>query len=291
MFTDNYLLARVKQLVTKDPTANMYEPTGIPPHIKMMEIIKAIYSQIQDLDANISSLGATITRAVQKGIEENDVRSGLLTLSTMEQKLSDLSKAMMNKIDEKFQAASSLLPPAINDENNSDIAGGNTFVVDNDSRVETSHGNQYKIYVNEGKFCDVPQGWTLPKCTLIEGCSMWCIGQPSYFYTNSRGEKVRAPIWPFALFRAQKLPKHLKNIWRCNFKPVFERMTGDDPIRVPTTNIEAYLDESFQQGMTRLRELSPWIFEKDRKIKPEAWTISQWCKCTAKGYNHDEVIR
>ena len=111
------------------------------------------------------------------------------------------------------------------------------------------------------------------------------------FLYKLKGQKVRAPIQLFTLFRALKLPKHLRNNWRCNYKPVFERMTGDDPIRVSTTNIEAYLDESYQQGMSRLCELSPRIFKKDRKIKPEAWTISQCCKCIAKGYNHDKGIR
>ena len=81
-----------------------------------MEIIEAIHNQFKNLDRNISQIGASISRAVQEGIEQNDVRSGLLTLTTMEQKLDDLSEKMMNNIDEKFMAASSLLLPAIHDE-------------------------------------------------------------------------------------------------------------------------------------------------------------------------------
>ena len=33
MFSDQPLLRRVRQLVTKDPTPNLHEATGIPPHI------------------------------------------------------------------------------------------------------------------------------------------------------------------------------------------------------------------------------------------------------------------
>ena len=109
MFSDEPLLSRVTQLVIKDHTPNLYEATGIPPHIQMMEIIKEIHNQLKDLDRNISGIGASISRAVQEGIEQNDVRSGLLTLTTMEQKLNDLNEKMMNKIDKNVMAASLLL--------------------------------------------------------------------------------------------------------------------------------------------------------------------------------------
>ena len=140
MFSDEPLLSRVTQLVIKDHTPNLYEATGIPPHIQMMEIIKEIHNQLKDLDRNIRGIGASISRAVQEGIEENDVRSGLLTLTTMEKKLNDLSEKMMKKIDDKFMAASSLLSPAIHDELGSGIVtgGADIFQMDRDSRQEFS---------------------------------------------------------------------------------------------------------------------------------------------------------
>ena len=75
----------------------------------MMNIIKEIHNQLKELDRNINGIGASISREVQKGIEQNNVRIRLLTLTTMEQKLNDLRDKMMNKIDEKFRAASSLI--------------------------------------------------------------------------------------------------------------------------------------------------------------------------------------
>ena len=99
MFSDWPLLTRVTQLVTKDPTPNLHETTSVPPHIQMMEIIKKIHNQLKDLDRNISGMDAIVSRTVQEGIVQNDVRSGLLTPTTMEQKLNDVSEKMMNKID------------------------------------------------------------------------------------------------------------------------------------------------------------------------------------------------
>ena len=124
-----------------------------------MEIIKKIHNQLKDLNRNVSRIGASISRAVQEGIEKNDVRSGLLTLTTMEQILNDLSEQMMNKIDEKFIAASSLLAPTIDDELGSYIATGEgkIFQMDKDCRQKISeNGRQYYVYVNQGLFCDVP---------------------------------------------------------------------------------------------------------------------------------------
>ena len=161
-----------------------------------------------------------------------------------------------------------MLPPVIHDESGSDIVtgGADIFQMDRDSQQELSeNGRQYNVYVNQGKFCDVPQGWKFPRCTLIEGWSFCCIGQPNYVYRNSRGDKVMASIRPFSLFRTEKLPKELKNKWRANFKPVVEKMTGDDLITIHTTNIEAYLGQSYHRGLERLCVLSPRIFYGSRK--------------------------
>ena len=102
---------------------------------------------------------------------------------------------------------------------------------------------------------------------------------------------MRTTIRSFALFRTKKLPKELKNKWSVNFKPVFEKMTGDNPIIIPTTNVEAYLEQSCRRGLERLRVLSPWIFDESRKSKPEAWLVSQWSKCTATGYDHEKAMK
>ena len=121
MFSDwSLILRRVTQLVTKDITPKLHEATGISPSIQMMEIIKEIHNQLKKLDRNISGIGTSKSRAVQEGIEQNDDRSGLLVLTTMEQEL----EKMMNKIDEKFKAASSLLPDAIDDELEYDVSTG-----------------------------------------------------------------------------------------------------------------------------------------------------------------------
>ena len=69
MFSDRPLLRRV----TKGPTPNFHEATGISPHIQIMEIIKEIHNQLEDLDRIISGIGASISKAVHEGIEQNDV--------------------------------------------------------------------------------------------------------------------------------------------------------------------------------------------------------------------------
>ena len=89
----------------------MQEAIDIPPSVKTMGMMKAIYDQIRDLDANLKILSATTISAVQKGIEENEIRSRLLMLSTNKNKLNKQHKAMMIKIDEKLQVPLSFLSP------------------------------------------------------------------------------------------------------------------------------------------------------------------------------------
>ena len=65
---------------------------------------------------NINGIDANITRAVQEGIGQNDIINGLFILISLEQELNYSREKIMNKIDEKFKAASSQLLPAIDDE-------------------------------------------------------------------------------------------------------------------------------------------------------------------------------
>ena len=47
MFADMQLLEEVKKLVTLDPTGVMSAPTGIPPHIKMLEMLRGVHEELK----------------------------------------------------------------------------------------------------------------------------------------------------------------------------------------------------------------------------------------------------
>ena len=102
---------------------------------------------------------------------------------------------------------------------------------------------------------------------------------------------MNAPVHPFALFCKEMLPPKMRTKFRTNWKPVFDKMTGESDIIVSENFKEEYLNETYNKGVNRLKECSPWIFEQDAKRKPEAWSVSQWSKCTSPSYDHDEVIR
>ena len=55
-------------------------------------------------------LSSTISLEVQKGIKTNDIHSGQLTLTTLDKKLKELGKDMMNKIHSKFEEVSGSFP-------------------------------------------------------------------------------------------------------------------------------------------------------------------------------------
>ena len=68
----------------------------------------------------------------------------------MEQKINDLSEKIINKIDERFKVASSILPPTIDDELGSDIATGRAdiFQIDGHSQQELSKNDVNTIYTS-----------------------------------------------------------------------------------------------------------------------------------------------
>ena len=233
MYSDLHLLQRVKKLVTKEKTVRMTKPSGIPPHIKIMEMLRTLFGELALTNKRLDDIGRDITKAVQDGIESNDVRSGLLTLTTMESKLKEIGKDMMELIDKKLTASQGAIPtleqlekspgPISTEFESTESACDIGPELEELVRKDTVDVfTKYYVYLNNGSFCDVPQDWTFPRRSLIDCWTMWCIGQPNNLMTTPSGIVVRAPVRPFALFRNSMLPKHLKNTFRSNFKPVFE---------------------------------------------------------------------
>ena len=67
----------------------------------MMESMKVIYDQIQQLDTNLNVVDEPLIRAAQNVIEGHDMRLVLLILSKIENRRYQLSKTIINKKDKK----------------------------------------------------------------------------------------------------------------------------------------------------------------------------------------------
>ena len=84
IFNDRELLKELKKLVSQEPSGGIRNATGVPPHVVQMRLLESMNSRMSDLCLKINSQQSDLIAAVVTAIDENDVRSGVLTLNNFE---------------------------------------------------------------------------------------------------------------------------------------------------------------------------------------------------------------
>lgn len=83
IFQDESLLQELKMLVSTQES-EMMKPTGIPPHVNQMVVIKEMHNSLHSVIEKFETQTLTIVNAVKDAIHENDVQSGVVNLTTLE---------------------------------------------------------------------------------------------------------------------------------------------------------------------------------------------------------------
>ena len=60
------------------------KPTGIPPHVNQMVAIKEMHATLNSVIDKFENQTLTIVNAVKEAIQENDIQSGVVNLTTLE---------------------------------------------------------------------------------------------------------------------------------------------------------------------------------------------------------------
>ena len=291
MFSEPDLLERVKQKLTIGKSDFVRVATGIPPHVKVMDQLDDIHGRLSDVNEKLASVTDKISDSVRKGIESNDLRSSQLTLTTLEEGMSKFKTQLMNEISQKLDAChtfkdrtmGSELPEfEVNDHPTLDLSVATTA---KDAKKDRGLFKKYYVYNHpDGIFYDVPHHFKFPTSTnRVNGWNLWVLGQPSYEYIASNGDKVRAPIRPFHLMQADRLPKNLKSTFRTNWKVVFKLMQGDTPMVPPEKgSISEFLSSTFASGTERIKARATYILNPNFKSNTTKWTISYWARSLSK---------
>ena len=77
------LLAELKKVVSMTSCSKM-KATGVPPHVEQMSLLRKVYTQLCAVIGGFESQTEKMVLAVREAINSNDVRSGNLTLNTLE---------------------------------------------------------------------------------------------------------------------------------------------------------------------------------------------------------------
>ena len=305
MFSDLPLLERVRSHITLQPSNNICAASGVPPHIKMMDMLNESHNLLHESHRMFSEICTRVEKCVQDAIEANDVRSGKLTLTTLEQYMKSLRTDLLSdigkKLDEYEQLSDEVYPPPPIGHDGSlfanvepplyDVGQGAT---DTNARSDIGVLSRYNVYHHtDGKFYDVPEGYNFPTRTnRRNGWICWVLGQPSYQFRRKKRdgteETINAPIRPFHMMNIKRLPKKLQNTYRTNWRVLFKLMQGDERIQIPESgDIAVYLESTYASGTNRIKEKAPFFFEATFKSNHETWTVSTWARNLSKKVMQD----
>lgn len=86
IFSDDKTLEEFKELVTTKPNEHM-NPSSVHAHIRHLKELIDVKIKMIEINDNFMDQSSVVVEAVQKAIQENDIRSGTLNLNTLEVKI------------------------------------------------------------------------------------------------------------------------------------------------------------------------------------------------------------
>ena len=183
------LIARLRNKITTDPSDRLSQPTGIPPHIQHAKVLKEVLKTTTDTLQNLADMADSIKEAIREAIEANDIRSGQVTMSVLENKLTSLKKEIVDAV-ESCIVSSGMKPAAkAREMPKPDLS-------DQHATKEGTYTMYYYPVPGVLQSCwHVPKGWAFPaKASLRNGFDFWVRGQPNNEYLDNNGELVSAPV-------------------------------------------------------------------------------------------------
>jgi len=249
LLQDSDLVKELKELVTIDGEESGMIATGVPPHVHILKGNEDMKEQLKLLVQGMDKQNEMIVATVRAAVNENDIRSGLLTLNTLEEKLKSHSENIGLLLRHELGAINPDLvrpqaPLAVNATN---LVG--------------------VMYSYDGRFWSVPEGFVLPKkADIFQAFVYWFSGIPEYRIPGLRdNEAIRCSIMPFWKFKLDMLLKAIRQTFRLDYLPCMKQMEKYlESENLPESPSRATLKEWFEVGVRGLRAEVEYVFAIER---------------------------
>ena len=90
LFQDQSLLAELKKLVTLEGDVTGLKASGVPPHVKILKQNADMKVEMAKMVVSLESQSSVIVSAVEQSILQNNVKSGIVSLNTLEVSLNSV---------------------------------------------------------------------------------------------------------------------------------------------------------------------------------------------------------
>ncbi|KAL7483891.1 hypothetical protein ACHAW6_009531 [Cyclotella cf. meneghiniana] len=148
----------------------------------------------------------------------------------------------------------------------------------------------YCTFYNEiGKAMDLPEGFELPTCDLVDAWSVWLRGFPNHKFrmpktTNMDEEQdtfVEAPIKPLRDMKLGCIPLPLKKKYKDGWRPILQSMVTDVEHMLegvpPAEMDDTFINATFNAAMEALVRKAPALFE-GKNEKNKSWKVATWSR-------------
>ena len=266
MLQHRELVHELSKLITTEKSSKIPAPTGIPPHVHMLKSLHEVINLQAQLQADNKEILQNLYKAVKDAIDDKAAESGHLTRSGVEKLLDSYNKKIEGSIASKID---SLLT---NLGHNSDDRNDTACTLNNPSN------NLCNTYSYDGKFWDVPKGFTFPeKVTRKKAWEMWLHGLPGYT-VKVEDDYVNSPVKPFRFIASSRLPKKLCNAFKVSWRPILLEMSKAPDLILPNASDDVSsetIDSTFSVASEYLKSKYCCLFANKNHLK---WVVSTWCR-------------
>ena len=262
------LMNRLKQKLTVEPTDSMKSPTGIPPHVEQMLMMKNLLELCHATLSKVNKQHETIRQNVFDAFEQHAMENGQISRQQILDILQDFRLGIQEDVATQLQALKEggfgQATTNKTDNQNSNAPGAETL--------------RYQPFFYNGRFYDVPEKFVFPKGANRDiGFKLWMLGLPNHKQVEN-GQLVCRPIKPFRNLKPTLLPKQIANTFKLHWRPVFKLM--EEGINVPgdTETLDAATINNLYESATEfLKTRVQYVFRNPR-LHHRTWTISTWSK-------------
>jgi hypothetical protein len=144
-----------------------------------------------------------------------------------------------------------------------------------------------KFYNELGKATDIPEGFELPTCDLIDAWNFWLIGFPNHKFrmpkASDEGEDtlVDAPIKPLRETKLGSIPSSLKKKYKDGWRPILKTMETDVEHMLegvpPAEMDESFITATYTAAIEALIRKAPALFD-GKAERSKSWKVATWSR-------------
>ena len=258
------LLNRLKTKITIEPTNSLAVSTGIPPHVKQLNLMTSLLELCQTTLLRVNEQSAIVRESIFEAMELRAIENGQVTRHQIVDILDEFRNGIRDDVRaqiELIQAVPGIIRPGPGGAAATGSGGG-------------QHGT---IYTYAGRFWDVPQTFAFPASVKRDvGWRLWLQGMPAHTTVGKNGEVIQNKIKAFRYFLPARLPKKLAEVYKLHWRPLFammEKGVGE----IPELLTAEIVNNLYDLGTEYLKTRVSYVFEND-KLRHNNWVIATWAK-------------